>query len=259
MDDFRTYVRSWVETQGRGEFRRISLALNMHTTLVSQIFRGRKCLTEEQAATLCSYMGLNALETDYFLTLVLLERAGSDGLKIIFRRHLRQIQDQVREVRSRIPDSKTMGKRESAIFYSSWQYGVVRLLTSLKGFQTVGEIASYLELSVSRATEILEFLASQGLCERNGQKYIRTAQNTHIEARSPLSIRHHQNWRAKSIALQEEIDPSDLAFTSSIALATKDREKVRQILMNAIAEVSNIIEKSQPEEIAYLGIDWFQL
>jgi uncharacterized protein (TIGR02147 family) len=199
MDDFRLYVHGWAKAQGRGEFRRISLALSMHTTLVSQVFSGRKCLSEEQATVLCAYMGLSTIETDYFLTLVLLERAGSEGLKTIFRRHLRQIRDQVREVRSRIPDSKKMSKRESAIFYSSWQYGVVRLLTSIEGFQTVGEIASYLGVSISRATEILEFLTSQRLCERNGNKYIRTAQNTHIEARSPLSIRHRNCQRMSTL------------------------------------------------------------
>ena len=70
MNDFRPYLRAWARAKGRGEFRKISMALKMHTTLVRQVLNGRKCLTEEQASRLCGYMGLNSLETDYFLKLV---------------------------------------------------------------------------------------------------------------------------------------------------------------------------------------------
>ena len=79
-------MRSWVESRGRGEFRRISLALGMHTTLVSQVFRGRKSLTEEQAGGLARYMGLGTLETDFLLKLVQRERSGSEELRKIFDR-----------------------------------------------------------------------------------------------------------------------------------------------------------------------------
>ena len=67
VDDYRIYVRAWVKAQGRGEYRKISQALRMHTTLVSQVFAGKKCLTEEQASLLCQHMGLNPLESDCFL------------------------------------------------------------------------------------------------------------------------------------------------------------------------------------------------
>lgn len=259
MNDFRTYVRAWAKSRGRGEFRRIAQTLGIHTTLVSQVFSGKKCFTEEQASALCSYMSLSPLETDYFLKLVQIERAGSVSLKEVFQRHLKQIREQANEIKNRVPEYKELTKEDRALFYSSWHYAVVRLLTSVEDFQTIESIASYLKLPVSRVTEILDFLVSRSLCKKQGGVYVRTNQNTHVEARSPLAIRHHQNWRLKSAEMQEKMGPSELAFTAPVAIAKKDREKVRAILLETIGEISKLVEDSPSEEIGYLGIDWLKI
>jgi len=259
MTDYRPYVRFWVEARGRGEFRRISQALEIHTTLVSQIFSGRKCLTEEQASKLCGYMGLSPLETDYFMKLVQLERAGTQQLKLIYERHLKQLKTQANEIKARVPETETLSNLDRALFYSSWQYSLVRLLTSIPRFQTKDRIAFQLKISVSRVQEILDFLVSRGLCKETNGKYIRTEKNTHIEASSPLSIRHHQNWRTKSLELQEQMNSEDLVFTAPMSLAAKDLAKVRKILLEAVSEIAKLVDKSAAEEVAYLGIDWFKL
>lgn len=259
MNDFRTYVWQWVQSRGRGEFGRIAKYLSIHTTLVSQIFNGHKCLTEEQAAKLCDYMGLSATETDYFIKLVLIERAGSEQLKTIYRRQLKQLQSQATEIKSRVPISKELTTQDRAIFYSSWLYSFVRLLTSIDRFQSVQEISAYLGIPLSRTQEILEFLTSRGLCELHEGKYRRTDKNTHIEAQSPLVVRHHQNWRGKSLSLHEKMSLEDLAFTSPLTISKADIPKVRSILLEAISEIAKVVEKSPSEEVVYLGIDWIRM
>lgn len=259
MMDFRTYVLAWVKSRPRGEFRRISESLGMHTTLISQVFKGKKCLTEEQSANLCLYMGLSLLERDYFLKLVQIERAGSVHLKEIFQEHLNQIRSQAQEVKNRIPKSREMGDLDRAVFYSSWQYGVVRLLTSMDEYRTVDAIAQFLNLSSSRVQEILSFLVTRGLCTFKDGLYYRTNQNTHVDAHSPLSIRHHQNWRAKSLSLLEGRSVGGLSFTAPVSIARKDIVVVREILLETISKVSKVVEDSPPEAVVYLGIDWLKL
>jgi hypothetical protein len=103
-------------------------------------------------------------------------------------------------------------------------------------------------------------LISRGLCQETPEgRYKRTEKNTHIEARSPMSTRHHQNWRAKSIELHEKMRQEDLAFTGPISLSEKDIPKVRSILLETISEISKIVEESDSDGIAYLGIDWIKL
>jgi uncharacterized protein (TIGR02147 family) len=260
MNDFRPYVRSWADGRGRGEFRRIAEKLKMHTTLLSQVMSGKKHFTEEQAAHLCGYMGLNVLESDYFLKLVQIDRAGNERLKTIFGRHLLQLRKQSSEIRSRVPESKEMSEQDRAIFYSSWQYGLIRLLTSIDRYQTAEKISLFLNLSASRVREVLEFLVSRELCTQDREgRFKRTERNTHVEAQSPLAIRHHQNWRAKSIDLQERSTLDDVSFTAPVSVAKRDIEKVRAILLEAVSDVAKIVENSPPEEVVYFGIDWIKM
>jgi uncharacterized protein (TIGR02147 family) len=260
MDDYREYVRSWVKAKGRGEFRRIAQSVKMHTTLVSQVFRGYKCLTEEQASRLCSHMSLTPLETDYLLTLVQIERAGTEDLKAIYQRHLMQIRKQTTELRNRVPDSKVLKESDRAIFYSSWQYSAIRLLTEIEDYQSPDKIASHLDLSISRVKEILTFLVSRGLCSvLPDGRYTRTGKNTHVEAGSPLAIRHHQNWRAKALDFQERMTANDLAFTAPVSLSHKDAPKIRALLADTISEIAKIVENSPAERVVYLGIDWMKM
>lgn len=259
LDDYRTYMRTWATARGRGEFRKMAQALGIHSTLVSQILNGHKNLTEDQASRLCSYMGLNHLETDYLLKLVQIERAGTVQLKEVYHRHLTELKDSAAQVKNRVPQATKLSDQDRALFYSSWQYSYIRLLTSIEKYQTPAAIALRLNITVSRVQEVLDFLTAKGLCKESQGRYLRTEKNTHIEARSPLAVRHHQNWRAKSIALMEQIQATDLAFTAPVALAKKDLPKVRSILLDTIAEISGLIEKSPSEEVAYLGIDWIKI
>lgn len=259
MDDYRDYVREWARARGRGEFRKISVALGMHTTLVSQIFRGRKCLTEEQASKFCEYMKLNTIESDYFLKLIQIERAGTEQLRLVYKRHLAQLRDLANEVKTRVPSPKALTEADRALFYSSWQYSLVRLLTSMEPYQTVENVARRMNLSISRTQEILSFLTSRGLCQESKGRYVRTEKNTHVEAGSPLAIRHHQNWRAKSVELQERMSSNDLAFTAPVSISREDIPKVRSVLLEAISEISKIVANSEAEEVIYLGIDWLKI
>ena len=259
MTDFRDYIHEWAKTQGRGEFRRLALALDMHTTLMSQIMNGRKCFTEEQACRLCDHMKLNNLETDYFVKLVQIERAGSETLKNLYRRQLLQIAEQGHEIKHRVPTAKSLNAQDRFVFYSSWQYSLVRIFTSIENYQTAESLSRELNLPLSRVQEILNFLTSRGLCAETKGRYSRTETNTHIEATSPLAIRHHQNWRAKSSDFHERMTSSDLAFTAPVSVAKKDISKVRNVLVEAIADIAKIVEDSKSENVVYLGIDWIKL
>ena len=204
-------------------------------------------------------MGLSSLETDYFLKLVQFERAGSESLKLLFKRHLKQLQTQSSEVKSHVPEAEILSDSDRAIFYSSWQYSLVRLLTSLPEFKTKEKMASHLGVSLSRIQEILDFLTSRNLCKEIKGHFHRTEKNTHIEAGSALAIRHHQNWRVKSLELQEKMNKEDLAFTAPVSISKNDSEKVRKILLNAISEIAKLIQSSPEEEVVYLGIDWIKI
>lgn len=111
---------------------------------------------------------------------------------------------------------------------------------------------------VSDLNAEFQYLMKFSRTKPNG-RYIRSEKNTHIEADSPLAIRHHQNWRAKTFELHEKMTAEDLVSTAPISISSKDIPKIRKILLEAIAEISKVVEASPPEEITYLGIDWLRI
>src|SRR3954463_5460814 len=90
-ETYKDYVLKRFEAlpgKGRGEMRRLSLALRVHTSLLSQVFRGSRDLTLEQAMGAAEYFGFTQSETDAFVTLVELARAGSPALRKHFETRL---------------------------------------------------------------------------------------------------------------------------------------------------------------------------
>ncbi len=258
--DYRPFVHQWASARPRGEFSKIALALRIHTTLLSQVLSGRKSFTEEQAARLCGYLRLNALETDYFLKLVQLDRAGDEELRRIYQRNLLTLRAQAQEAQSRVPAAKKLTHADRAIYYSSWQYSCVRLLTSIEEYRTVTAIAAYLQLPEDRVREILRFLEQRGLCvESSTGKFQRTDVNTHVEAGSPLAIRHHQNWRMHVQTLQERMTASDLCFTAPVSISRKDFERVRAKILDLISDAAKTIDASPAKELVYFGVDWIRI
>ena len=72
-ENYKKFVKNRIKSMpnnGRGQYKAISQALGIHTTMVSQIFNGSKDLNPDQAYELCDFLGLVGLEVDYFLALV---------------------------------------------------------------------------------------------------------------------------------------------------------------------------------------------
>src|SRR5476649_2027297 len=92
--DYKAFLRTRVESMpkhGRGQYQKIASHLNVHSTMISQVFGGDKNLSLEQACSLCEFLGLGDLETEFFVALVSRERAGSKSLKNLIDRRLDQL------------------------------------------------------------------------------------------------------------------------------------------------------------------------
>lgn len=257
--DLQSFFKQFVESKPRGESARIAKALNIHTTLVSQVLNGHKNFTEEQVSLLCEYLSLKPIEADYLISLCQLSRAGNPSLKNIIELRLQGIRERAQEISHRVLHDEELSLLDQAVYYSSYQYTLIRLLTSIDHFRTVDLISKKAGLPKEKVQLILDFLVSRNLCENKSGSYTRTNKNTHISRDSPLVNQHHQNWRARALSLLEEKNRRNLVFTSPLSISKNDAEEVRKVILDAISEISKIVSDSPPEEIYYLGIDWLQI
>ncbi|MGE3759736.1 MAG: TIGR02147 family protein [Pseudobdellovibrionaceae bacterium] len=258
FSDYRPFLKHYIRhlpKGGRGEVSRMAQHLRVNSTLLSQIFSGSKDLTLEQAQNMCEYLALSSLESDYFMLLVQIARAGSVKLKNYFRDKLELIKKESLQVAKRIAQDRVLTDYERSVFYSSWLYSGIRLYTSVGKGKTIDEIAERFDIPRARAVEALRFLASVGLCKEEEGRFKMGAQRTHLEKGSPFLIKHHTNWRIKSLERAESVSDDELMFTAPLSINKKDFARVREEIMGLIKKVSETIKDSEADDVGSLNID----
>jgi uncharacterized protein (TIGR02147 family) len=259
--DYRSYLRHHLKSlplKGRGELTRIANNLSVNTTLLSQIMSGTRELNPEQAFRLSQYLQHTPLETDYFSLLVQIERAGTNDLKEHLKKKLALLRQDALKLSSRIAHERSLTDSERAIFYSSWIYSAIHLFTSThKNGVALEEITARFNLSRFKATEIIQFLVSTGLCTEQSGRYSLGVQSTFLAQGSPFLTRHHSNWRMKAIQKSENISEEEMMYSGQVSLSRKDFESIREQLVTSLKNILRQVEPSPAENIASLNIDWF--
>jgi uncharacterized protein (TIGR02147 family) len=262
FEKYKAFVLKWIESLsggGRGQLQRLAGHLSVHPTLMSQVLRGDKDFTAEQACKVAEFLGLNERESDYFLALVERDRAGNSALKAYWQRRIDSLHNESLEVSSRLLPAHKLTRNQQTEFYSTWEYSAVRLATSIGTLKTIDKLSRRLGLSTRRCNEILEFLIESNLCVEKAGSYQMGPLRTHIRAESSLAGRHHLNWRIKGIESHSNLQKDELVFSAPLSISRADQPKVKEIMLEAIEAISNLVEKSSPEELSCLNIDWFNV
>lgn len=260
--DFREYILARLAAmpkEGYGQSLKLAKFLGVHSTLVSQVLRGSKTFTLEQGAATAEFLGLSEDESEFFVSLLELERAGNEALKRSIRRRIARLEVAARELSNRLSSDATLTDEKKAVFYSDWIYSAVRQMAAIQGFDTTEKIAQHFLLSSRRAREVVDFLLSTGLLVESEGKLRVGQKSTHLGAASPWVQVHHTNWRNRAIQNFSKEDPAKLHYTCPMTLSAADAQKVREGIVKLLESVDKIIEPSPSEELRCLTIDWFKV
>ena len=264
FDSYKTYVRAYLDAlpkEGHGELRRMATALRIHPVVISQIFRGDRQLTPEQACDLADHWGLSELSRTYFVALVQRARSGSSRLNAILDAQIKSLRKQTGMLKTKLPNERTgMSDEDKAEFYSSWHYSAVRLYFSIRETATSDEIARRFSLSITRVHTVVTFLLRTGLCVRQGNKVRLGPKSTHVAGDSPLITRHRLNWRFK--ALERQPDPTDeldLSYSGVMALSEKATAEIRKQIAGLLDKATRTAIQSDSETLMLLNVDWMKI
>lgn len=264
FDDYKDYIQARIESSpqnGRGQFKAIATKLKMHPTLVSRIFNGsrEKELTFEQAADLAAFLKLTELETDYFLVLVELNRAGSASLKNNILKRKQKLRRQAAEIYSSFENTHELSEADRAIYYSHWYYTAIHLLTDIPEYQNIDAISQHLNLPLETVRKALDFLVAVNIvCSKDSHKVLSCGPTWVLEpAQSPYATRHHMNWRLKAIERVQDRKPSEKFLTLPVTISQEDRESILQMIVEFVATVKKTVEPSPPEQLCILCVDLF--
>lgn len=260
--DYSSYKRLLIDimkmevNHGYGQASRLAKALKVHSSLVSQILNGSKDFSPEQAINVAKFFSFTSKETEFFVLLLLFEKAGTAELRAFYQRQLESFRKSQQKIINRISGVTEIDDAALAFYYSDWSYMAVWLACSIDGLQSVKDIAKRLGMAQEETERILDFLVQMGICRLTKNGFEPTITKTHLPANSPLVQRHHINWRLKAIGRSTNVGDNELMFTAPMTLAKSDLPRIRSRILELIQDTSEMVKKSNPEELALLNIDF---
>jgi uncharacterized protein (TIGR02147 family) len=260
FDSYKSFLEKKIPTTdnlGRGFTTRLARFMKINPSFLSQVIKGDKHFSLEQALKVSEFLSLNALEKEYFIHLIQLERAGTVELRQYFSQKIELIKKESQKITRRISDQKELGANEQAIFYSNWYYSAIRLSCDIPELSNELALSEYLDIPLAKVNSIIEFLVQNGLCEKENEKLRIGVKKTHLAETSPYIFSHHRNWRLKAMENYSQFKEKDMAFSAPLTLSIQDFFQVKQILLEAIEKVSKTVSTSPSEELACLNIDFF--
>ncbi|MEK6628387.1 MAG: TIGR02147 family protein [Bdellovibrionota bacterium] len=242
--------------RGHGQFLKISKLLSVHTTMVTHIFKGEANLSIEQALKLCSYLGLAELESDYFINLVQLARAGDKHTKDYFEQQIEKLRKNSLNLKVRLQAKNVLEDIDQSVFYSEWFYTAVRLLSAINDYQDTSAMAEALDLPLNTVNKVIQFLSQVGLCKQENDKITYAPKDTYVNRNSKYVSQHHRNWRLKLLQKLDQISEDELVFTNPVTISDKDFAVIREELVRLIEKFKKISEPSNPETLCCFTLDW---
>ncbi len=229
----------------------------IHGALMSLILKGERELSIEQAFSLGKYLQLTALELEYFIQLVQLERAATSDFKKHIQDKLQHLKSEATKVKKRFQHESELSEEARLIFYSSFLYSAIRLFCDTeKDGVTVEQIISKFKLPRADIVPKLDFLDQVGLVKENKGKYKMGPARTLVGRDSLHVLKHHQNWRLQALLRAESLTNDELMFTCPMVLSKNDFVNFKQELTDLIQRFSNMLKDSKSEETGCFNMDW---
>ncbi len=262
--NFNTYqdvIRHYIDQNHgvRGYQTLMAQAAGCQRSYLSQVLHGSIHITPDHAAGLCIFWSLPQLDTDYFLNLVALARAGSPHLKKILQDKQRDIKRQASDLSQRLKSVQALNEEMCAAYYSSWHWAAIHMLTSIKRYQTPQLIAERLSLPIALVNETLAGLERMGMIKRQRPGGWKPTQNDmHLPIESIHNVVNHFSWRQRATAhMQLSRGFTDIHYTGAHTMSLRDAEKIKELLRQALTDSREIIKPSPEEECFAMMVDFF--
>lgn len=250
---YRPYLKQRLEAEGKksGLKRRASEALSVHTTFISQVVLGKADLSLDQGERMNAFLGHTDEESEFFLDLIIIERASEAGLKKRFEARLAKNRLDYQQIQKRLESPRELAATYQEKFYSSHLYGLLHVLASIPRYQTLEALSSITGDSKEIISEAVGFLTSIGLLATAKGRIIPGEQHIHLGRQSKNIWRHHANWRMATLQKLSFSEPSDLHYSLAFSCSRQDAAKLRESLLKQLKAMSDVIGTS-PEEDAYV-------
>jgi uncharacterized protein (TIGR02147 family) len=260
--DYKAYLEhvfSQMPSRGHGIRAQIAKKLRVQPAFVSQVLNSGAHFSLEQTEDLNQFLNHSEDESECFLLLVQLNRAGSVTLKQRIQKQMDHVSARRADLRSRVQIKRQLSAEEQAQYYSSWHFAAIHILVTIPQYRSVEAIAQYLNLSQARVKVVIEELMELGLLEKSGQEYFPGETLLYLNNEAALISKHHSNWRVRALEALDDLIPENVHFSVVVSVSRNDQKKLRDLIANTIEEFMKVVKSSPEEELNALNIDFFSM
>lgn len=259
--DYKKYLKSVFSTLSpqRGAKAKLARHLQCQTGFISQVLGGHAHFSLEHAMKINEFLDHDQNQSHFFMLLVQHAKAGNIELKSYFKNQVDKILKERKSIESRIDSKKYLPEKAHEIYYSEWYYSAIHILLSIPEYDNVVNISKRLQLCETVVTKTIHFLLQNQLAVEEKGKFKIGKSRIHIPENSTHITRHHTNWRIQTLKNLDKKSERSLHYSLVMSLAEKDREKIKEILIESIEKTDKVMLPSTEEKIFHLGIDFFEL
>lgn len=262
VSDYRSWFKIWLKSrpkQGHGELSKIASYLGVNSTLISQVLSGSRDFSLEQGHGLCEFFSFNAVETRYFMALLQVERAATQGLKKYFQKEVADLKKQAGQVISRLEVDTELNDGDKSVLVGNWKATAILVTTGIEGGVTIEEVRTTLNISASSAKETLLQLVKMGLVEQKAGRFHTGFKRLHIPKGSSFLLRHYTNWRLRAIDRSDHIADDEIMYTSVSSISEADIPVLKEKILSWISQYSKKVSDSPAERAVCLNFDFFRV
>ena len=237
FNDYKSLLKAAIESNKseRGYQAKCAESARCHQTYLSQVLNGNAHLTCDHGYGLAVLWKLSAQESDYFIDLILYERAASLPYKQFLRQRMDVALQTQRELGSRLESSRLSDLEKELAYFSNWWVSCIHLALTLTHCKSPTDIARRLDLPMNVVLEGLATLEKIGFAKVENDQWVVTNVGIHLPKNSPMCNVNHINWRNQSInRLGLPHQNQDLRYTAIHSMTMKEAEKFRTELLDTI-------------------------
>ncbi len=262
FSDYKAYletVEAHRKAYERGFRSRLADFLGCKSGYISHVLNGDADFSLEQALKVAKFLHLKSKEQKYMLLLVEFARAGDHELKAHFENELRALKEEYLNIKEHVGDSHILDEANQSIYYSSWHYLAVHVLSSLPEYNDAKSISNALKIPEDVVGRVLLFLINSNIITDTKGKLKPGLTQVHLNRESPLIRQHHTNWRISAIQSLMNDNKTDLHYSTVSTLSLSDADALRSDMVKLIEHYVATIVPSKEETMFGFNLDFYSL
>jgi uncharacterized protein (TIGR02147 family) len=259
--NYREFIHEKIRQNNnvRGYRTQLAKAASCHSSYFSHMLKGEAELTPDQAAALCDFWQLNRRDSEYFITLVNLERASSVSLQSKLHERLRELRQICNEVPALEVIAIKMTHEQALRYFSNWYMSAVHRALAIPQFTNAAAISTRLCLPLDLVEKSLEDLVAMNLVYRSGKEWKSTHEGMNLNLNQDLMGIYHTAIRNRAAFSYDRASLSNVHFSAVAAISRKDGRKVQEGIRRMISKYTALCHHSEAEELMGLSVDFFTI